>query len=103
MLRGLLFAMTLDLTSTGLGPDDNADLRIQVLDRKGAQRALYPLAEIRGTTGASALSYTRVGSVAKDSNLQVLITAPATAADLGPVACFRLVGTASLDRLRPPG
>ena len=70
-----LFSMTVDLTFDKLPPEHNAWVRVQVLDRKNVQKALYPPAEIRGTTGASALSYSRIGSVPAKTNLRLLVTA----------------------------
>ena len=74
------FSLTVDLYVDGLSRDDNLYLRIQTLNRDGDQLALYPVAEIRGTSGASDLSYSRVGSCGASTNLRVLVssTAPAT-------------------------
>ena len=72
-----LFTMTVDLTFDKLPPDHNAYIRVQTLDRNNKQRALYPVAELRGTTGATALSYSRVGSVSAKCNMRILVSSTA--------------------------
>jgi hypothetical protein len=58
------FSQTVDMYLDGLGKEDNLYVRIQTLDRSGVQIALYPIAEIRGTSGDS-------------TNLRVLVSATA--------------------------
>lgn len=69
------FSLTVDLTFDSLPPDQNAWIRVQTLDRSNKQLALYPMAEIRGTTGATALTYSRIGSVSAKTNLRILVSA----------------------------
>lgn len=70
------FICTVDLTYTNLPPDQNAWIRIQNWDAAtNKQTGLFPMAELRGTTGKTTLSYTRVGSLpAKRTYLRVLVT-----------------------------
>jgi predicted chitinase len=69
-----LFSLTAWLYTTGLTPDDNLFLKIQTLTRDNKPLATFPTAELRGTTGGSALSYSQVGSVNPNSNLRILVS-----------------------------
>lgn len=70
-----LFSMSAWLYMNGLTPDDNLYWRVQTLDRNGKELAKYPVGEIRGTGGDSDLQFAMVGSVAKKTNLRILVSA----------------------------
>lgn len=66
-----LFDMTAWLNASGLG-DGRLYWRVQTLDRNGKQLALYPVGEEQG---ASFVVLGQVGTVAKKTNLRLLVSA----------------------------
>jgi hypothetical protein len=72
-----LFDMSAWLYTTGMGKDDNLYWRVQTLDRNGKELAKYPIGELRATTGDTNLQFGQVGSVAKKTNLRILVASTA--------------------------
>ena len=68
-----LFSTSVWLSITKLGLDENLYWRIQTLDRNNKELAKFPIGELRGTTGGTALAFGQVGSVSKKTNLRVLV------------------------------
>ena len=81
-----LFDMSTWLYCSGLGLDDSLYWRVQTLDGANGNKELakFPMAEIRGTTGATDLQFSQVGSVSGgvQTNLRVLISTTAAAASI---------------------
>jgi hypothetical protein len=69
-----LFSMSAWLYFASLPSDYNMYWRVQTLDRNGKELAKYPVAEIRGTTGATDVQFSMVGSVSKKTNLRILVS-----------------------------
>ena len=71
-----LFSMSAWLYFDSLPSDYNMYWRLQTLDRNGKEIAKFPVSEIRGTTGATDVSFGQVGSVSssKDTNLRILVS-----------------------------
>jgi hypothetical protein len=74
-----LFSMAAWLYVGGLPPGYSLSWRVQTLDRNGKELGKFPVGEVIGTTGDTALQVAQVGSVGKKTNLRLLVAS--TAAD----------------------